>query len=698
MSAPTVSRDSAPTASAAVAGAAPGPGHLRRLLRGPATDPAWARPALLGLLGATALLYLWDLSASGWGNAFYAAAAESGGSSWKAWFFGSFDLGNAITVDKPPASLWVMGLSVRLFGLSSWSILAPQALMGVASVGLLFATVRRRFGPSAGLLAGAVMALTPVAVLMFRFDNPDALLVLLLVAAAYAVVRAVEAAGTRWLLLAGALVGFAFLAKMMQAFLVVPGFAAAYLWAAPTTLRRRLLQLLAAGAAMLAAAAWWVLVVELWPASSRPYIGGSQTNSILELTLGYNGFGRLTGSETGSVTGGGPGGAQGGGFSPWGQTGITRLFSSEFGGQVAWLLPAALVMLVALLWISRRAPRTDVGRAHVVLWGGWLLVTGLVLSFAAGIIHPYYTVALAPAIGALVGIGSVALWRARQLVAARSALALAGGSTAGLAHVLLARSPSWHPWLKDVVLVVGLLGSVALFAGPLLGRRLLRAAAVAALLVGLAGPTAYALDTAATPHTGSIPSAGPAVSGGRGTGPGGRGTGPGGRGGFPGGGFPGGSPGGGSGGGAGPGANGAAGRGAPAGGGGMGGLLEASTPSTQLLALLDSDASSYTWVAAAVGSQSAAGVQLASGHAVMAVGGFNGTDPSPTLAQFQTLVAQHRIHYFLSGGGMRGGPGGMAASGTSSKITAWVQENFTAQTVGGTTVYDLTAPTSSTSG
>ncbi|MGN6333124.1 MAG: glycosyltransferase family 39 protein [Motilibacteraceae bacterium] len=687
MSAATVSQDSELTSRVdASVPAARRP--LLRLLRGPSDHPPWARPGLLALLGATALLYLWDLSASGWANAFYAAAAQSGGSSWKAWFFGSFDLGNAITVDKPPAALWVMGLSVRLFGLSSWSILVPQALMGVAAVGLLAATVRRRFGALAGLIAGAVMALTPVAVLMFRFDNPDALLVLLLVAAAYAVVRAVEVAGTRWLVLAGALVGFAFLAKMMQAFLVVPGFALVYLWAAPTTVRRRLLQLVAAGAGMVAAGAWWIAVVELWPASSRPYIGGSQANSILELTLGYNGFGRLTGNERGSVTGGGAAGGPGGGSSPWGQTGLTRLFTSEFGGQVAWLIPAALVMLVALLWISRHVPRTDAGRAQVVLWGSWLLVTGLVFSFAAGIIHPYYSVALVPAIGALVGIGSVALWRARHLVAARAALALAGAASAGLAYVLLARTPSWHPWLKEVVLVVGLLGSVVVFAGPLLGRRLLTVAAVATLVTALTGPTAYALDTASTAHNGSLPSAGPAVAGGRGMGPGGRGSFPGGG---PGGGLPGGGPG--------QGVNRFPGGGAPAGGGGMGGLLDASTPSAQLLALLSSDASSYPWVAAAVGSQSAAGVQLASGHAVMAVGGFNGTDPSPTLAQFQALVGQHKIHYFLSGGsGMRGGgPGGMRDSGTSSEITAWVQANFTAQTVGGTTVYDLTAPTSSTS-
>ena len=339
------------------------------------------------------------------------------------------------------------------------------------------------------------------------------------------------------------------------------------------------------------------------------------------------------------------------------------------------LLPAALVMLLALLWVSRRTPRTDVGRAPVVLWGSWLLVTGLVFSLAAGIIHPYYTVALAPAIGALVGIGSVALWRARHLVEARAALALSAAATAGLAHVLLARSPSWHPWLKALVLVVGLLAAVGLFAGSLLGRRLLVVAAAAALVAELAGPAAYALDTAATPHTGSIPSAGPAVAGARGVGPGGRG------------GFAGGGP------------------GARGGGGGLGGLLDASTPSTQLLALLDSDAASYTWVAAAVGSQSAAGVQLASGHAVMPIGGFNGTDPSTTLAQFQALVARHQIHYFLSGGagggrfggmGGPGGMGGMGGSGTSAQITAWVQANFTARTVGGTTVYDLTAPTTST--
>ena len=261
------------------------------------------------------MLYLWGLSRNGWANAYYSAAAQAAGESWKAWFFGSFDAANAITVDKPPASLWLMGLSVRLFGLSSWSVLVPQAILGVASVGVLYATVRRWFGPSAGLIAGAVLALTPVATLMFRFNNPDALLVFLLVCAAWAMGRATERGSLRWIALAGAFVGLAFLAKMMQAFLVLPGFVAMYAVAAPINLRRRIGHLLAALGAMIVAGGWWVAVVELWPADSRPYIGGSQANSVVELILGYNGFGRLTGDEVGSVV---PGGGQGG---QWGETG-----------------------------------------------------------------------------------------------------------------------------------------------------------------------------------------------------------------------------------------------------------------------------------------------------------------------------------------------------------------------------------------
>ena len=651
--------------------AAPAPGRLARLMRGRAEDPAWVRPSLLGLLAATALLYLWALSASGWANDFYSAAAQAASHSWKAFFFGSSDASNFITVDKPPAALWVMGLSVRVFGVSSWSLLAPQALMGVATVGLLYATVRRWFGPAAGLLAGAVMALTPVATLIFRFNNPDALLVLLLVAGAYATVRALEDGSTGWLVLAGACVGFGFLAKQLQALLVVPAFALVYLAAAPGSLARRLGQLAAAGVAMVASAGWWVAIVELTPASARPYIGGSQTNSILELTFGYNGFGRLTGNEAGSV-GGGPGGPGGGG---WGQTGWARMFGAEVGGQIAWLLPAALLLLAAGLWLTRRMPRTNRARAAFALWGGWLVVTGLVFSFMQGIFHPYYAVALAPAVGALVGMGATGLWEVRRHPTMRRWLAATLAVTAVWSYVLLRRTPDWHPGLAPLVLVVGLVVAALIATMPSVApRRAVLGVAAAGLLVAMAGPAAYSLDTAATPHGGAIPSAGPAVAGAR-FGPGGgfrgaTGLGRFGQGFGPGQGqtFPGG-----------PGGLGRA--------GALGGLLDGGTPNAELVALLRQDAGRYRWVAAAVGSNSAAGVQLATGDPVMAIGGFNGSDPAPTLEQFQQYVAEGNVHYFLGGGRMGGAMGG---SDAARQITAWVQEHFAATTVGGATVYDLT--------
>ena len=408
-----------------------------------------------------------------------------------------------------------MELSGRIFGFSQWSMLAPQALEGVASVGLLYAAVRRWFGPAAGLVAGLVLALTPVAVLMFRFNNPDALLVLLMTAAAYTLVRAIENGKTRWLVLCGLLLGFAFLAKMLQAFLVVPGFAIAYLWAGPArSLLRRLWQTIVMGVGIIVGAGWWVLIAQLTPAADRPYFGGSTNNNILQLAIGYNGLGRITGDETGSVGGGGGGG----GSAFGGATGVLRLFHTEFGGQISWLLPAALISLGAMLWVSRRAVRTDRMRAAALLWGGWVIVTGVVFSYMDGIIHPYYMVALAPGIGALVGIGAMTLWKAGLGWAGRAVTAAAVLVTAVWSYVLLDRTPDWLPWLRWVVLAAGLLGAAALLAGPWLSRvlsfrRLVLLSVGFALVAGLAGPAAYALDTVSTAHTGSIPSAGPASAG-----------------------------------------------------------------------------------------------------------------------------------------------------------------------------------------
>jgi 4-amino-4-deoxy-L-arabinose transferase-like glycosyltransferase len=604
----------------------------------------WHRPALAVLLLGTAVLYLWGLGASGWANAFYSAAAQAGSESWKALFFGSSDAANAITVDKTPAALWVMSLSARVFGVNAWSILVPQALMGVGSVWLLHATVKRTSGPAAGLVAGLVLALTPAAALMFRFNNPDALLVLLLVAGAYCVVRACEKASPRWLALAGVAVGFGFLAKMLQAFLVLPAFALAYLVAAPVSLGKRLLHLLGALGATLLAAGWYLVVVALWPAASRPFIGGSQSNSLWELVFGYNGFGRITGDEVGSVGGGAGRG--------WGSTGLTRLFGSEMAGGIAWLIPAALLALLAGLWFTRRAPRTDRSRAALLLWGGWLLVTALTFSYMGGIIHPYYTVALAPAIAALVGTAAVQLWRLRSNPAAAGVLSGGVALTAVTTYLLLSGS-SWQPWLAPFVLVGGLLAAVGVFFAAHLTRWAAATVAVLGLVVLLSGTGAYTLATAATTHSGAIPSAGPSSGSGFGGGPGG------GRGGFGGG-----------------------------RGGGPGSLLSTTLPGASLTALLQQDASKYTWTAATVLSNAAAGYQLASGAPVMAVGGFNGTDPYPTLDQFKQYVASGQIHYFLGDGmTMQGSSGSDAAQA----IAEWVAATYQSTTVDGVTVYDLTA-------
>src|SRR5580658_4221674 len=397
--------------SRATAPAPPGR-RLRRLFRGPAEAPGWYRPALLAVLLGTALLYLWDLSASGYANSFYAAAVQAGTKSWKAWFFGSLDSSNFITVDKPPASLWIMGLSGRIFGFSSWSLLVPSALEGVAAVALLAATVRRVAGHAAALIAGAVLALTPAAVLIFRFDNPDAFLVLLLVLAVYCLTRALEAARTRWVLAAGAVIGVAFLTKSGEGLLPVPAMGLAYLIAAPTTIWRRIWQLLAAVAAMVVSAGWWIAAVLLTPAADRPYIGGSTDNNPLQLAFGYNGFGRLFG-QGGGAGGGGGGGGFGGGSSFGGATGLARLFRGEFGLEISWLLPAAVLMIAALTWLTWGRKRTDPARAALIVWGGWLVVMGITFSYMQGTIHPYYTVALAAPIAALIGIGGVMLWQRR---------------------------------------------------------------------------------------------------------------------------------------------------------------------------------------------------------------------------------------------------------------------------------------------
>ena len=649
----------------------------RHRAAGPArpASPKWIKPAVLLLLAGTAVLYLWNLTASGYGNSFYAAAVQAGTQDWKAWLFGSLDSGNSITVDKPPAALWVAVAFARIFGFSSFTVLAPQAIMGVASVGMLYATVKRTSGPVAGLFAGATLALTPVAALMFRFNNPDALLVLLLIVGAYCTVRAIEKASPKWLAFAGVAIGFGFLTKMMQAFLVLPAFALAYLIAANTSLRKRLLHLLGATIAVVVSAGWFIALVEIWPESSRPYIGGSTNNSLLELALGYNGLGRIFGGE-GNAGGGGGGG---GGFG--GTAGITRLFNSSWGGEISWLLPAALIGLVAGLWFTRRAPRTDRTRVALVVWGGWLLVTGLVFSYMSGTVHPYYSVALAPAIAALVAISGQALWQGRRNLSARAVLAAMVAVTAIWDYILLDRSSDYLPWLKFVIIGLGLIAATGIAVGLHEFKRLALVLLTAAVLTLGLGSSAYAVTTASQAHTGSIPTSGPASSSMGGMGGGGMGgTPPTGSGDATGGTAPGGTTGTAPEGSAPSGTTGTV----PGGTGAMAG----GQSSSELTALLSD--TTTKWAAAVGSSQTAAELELSTGKAVIAIGGWSGTDNSPTLEQFKAYVAAGEVKYYIAGGGMGGGGMGGTDS-SSSQIQEWVEANFTSITVGGTTVYVLTA-------
>ena len=596
------------------------------------------------LLVAAGVLYSVGLSGSGWANQYYSAAAQAGASSWKAFFFGGLDPVGAITVDKPPAALWVTSASVRIFGLSTPALLLPQALSMVVAVALLYGTVRRQAlflaarsgdarAAATGLLAGAVLALTPVVTVMARYDNPDAVMVLLLVAAAYASVRSVAASegGGGWLMATGALLGLAFLTKLLQAWLVVPAFVAVALVAGAGSLGRRIARTIAAGGAMVVGAAWWVVATELTPADQRPWIGGTQHNSVLELALGYNGLGRLTGQ------GGGGGGGPGSGT--WG-----RLFGT-WAPEGSWLLPAALIGLTAGWALTRGRDRRDPVRAGLLLWGVWLLGAGMALSSLRGISHSYYAVQLAPAIAGAVALGGAVLWqRAHQAGAApaRWLLAVTVSLTAVWSTGLLLTRPAWTLVAAPVALaaaamaVFGLRRTHGASAGGKPEVRP-RVVVVAILVSLLAGPGAWSVATAQAVHRGANVYAGPGVTT----------------------------------------------VSTPV------GISPGSTTGTRLpTSIADrvrAGADGYDWAAAVVGRR-AADLQLASGVPVWELGGYSGRDPNPTPDGFRAAVAESRVHYLVLA------PGTTAPGSQADRSAQWASSTFASTGVGEWLIVDL-APT-----
>ncbi|MGY4982195.1 ArnT family glycosyltransferase [Streptomyces sp. 900105755] len=658
--------------------AAPPVSRTRRLFLGAPEDPRWARPALWAILLLATALYAWNLT-SITGNSFYDAAVYSGTKSWKAFFFGALDAGSFITVDKPPFALWVMGLSARALGYGTWQLLLPMVAVGVGSVALLYRLVKRDFGVVAATIAALVLTLTPITVAIDRDTNPDPVLVFLMLLGAAALLKAVRNGRLLPLVWSAVAIGFAFNTKMMQAYVVLPAFFLVYLWAANASLGRRIRNLAVATVALAVSSAWWMVIVDLIPASSRPYIGGSTDNTVWDLVIGYNGFGRIFGASS-SV------GSQGNGASFGGGSGLYRMFNDIMGGQISWLIPFAAIALVGGLVLRGRAPRTDARRAALMLWGGWFVLHFLTFSLAEGTFHPYYVTAMAPGIAALAGAGGVMLYRAFRDGSAAQwgwVLPVAVAASAVWAVVLLQRV-SGSGTVYTVAEAVAALGGALAVAGLLAGRfmkrqKLVGLAAVAAVVALLAGPAAYSVSaTTGASSNGTNPTAGPSTGGGVGGMGGGGGRRP--SGGAPSGAGSGTAPSGsgssggqstgqpptgtgGTGTGSGTGSQSQSGRTA----GGMGG---GSQVSSAMITYLKKHQDGATWLVAVATDQTASSIILESGRPVISMGGWSGSDDAMTLAKLKSLVKAGKLHYVVvsSDGGQ----------GTNSEIATWVEKHGTA--------------------
>jgi 4-amino-4-deoxy-L-arabinose transferase-like glycosyltransferase len=498
----------------------------------------WPRLELLALVLLAATLRVWRLDQNGYGNEYYTAGVRSMATSWHNFFYAAFDPAGFVSVDKPPLALWIQVASVKLFGFHGLSVLLPQVVEGVAAVWLVYHLVQRRFGAAAGLLAALFLAITPVSVAIDRSSNTDSCLVLVLLLAAWALMRAVEEGSRRFLLLSMALVGLGFNVKMLAAFVVLPTFVLVYVLGAPVMRRRRLGDLVLGALVLAAVSLSWVVTYELTPPADRPYAGTSDKNSVLELAVGPYGIGRFVrltrfgpapvspATDQAVTAGAQPDAGVRRPVEPGSRRGWSRLFvgapvgplrlaDGQLAGQVGWLLPFAVMGLV--LGERFRRPLAPEHLA-LILWFTWALTYGVVYSYAGGFFHFYYLATMAPPLAALAGIGVTSLWGyyGQQ------------GWRAGLLPATLLVTAAWQLYIEasavggtldgQTWLHRALLGGVLAAAGVLLVISLRRVwsrraggLAAGALGIGLLAllviPGAWALSSVLMAGHGVLPSA-----------------------------------------------------------------------------------------------------------------------------------------------------------------------------------------------
>lgn len=624
--------------------AAKGTSRWRRVLLGADPSPQWERPALAALLVLTTLLYMWGLNINGWANSYYSAAVMAGAQDWTAFFYGSSDPGNAITVDKPPLSLWVMSLSVRLLGLSSWSLLLPQALMGVLTVFLLYKLVRARFGAATGLLAATLMAVTPVSTVMFRYNNPDALLILLMVGIAFSALKAIDREEPKWIVLAGTLVGAGFLTKQLQIGLILPALIVTYLVFARTTWPKRFLHLTLAGFAAIVLSGSWLLAVQLSDSTKRPFIGGSRNNSAVELALGYNGLDRLTGEDATRTLSGATAA-----LAEKFDAGFHRFLQPQFSGQFGWFIPFAVVGLAVAGWYLLNRPKIVTKNALLLFASVWLFTAATVLAYMSGIVHPYYSLIAVPPICCLASIGIIFLTRRHRQGGFRAITAVTLAASLFMAFITAVRSTADFPFLPLVIAVLGGITLAFQLLPPptLLISRISLWSLTATLLLG---PILWSVNTAASPHIGAGVIAGPSILGIRSDHPDRDQLSP----------------------------------DLPA---SFVAVMFGDIPPPGVVQRARQTAKPVTWAAAAIGSETAANLQLESGRAILPVGGFDGTDPYPTLEDFQGWVKGGRVGALVL---KNLPPLTLEGRGESARIVEWVRSHYVVEVIEGTEIYDLT--------